>query len=161
MVMKPRSAIVLGIEARRLFLHGAVTREIPASCHRLFTHNTLMWKTQLFAIAPGEHVAFQVINRAGFGTYWMLALPGTGHLYLSVERERNGLLPCAFYLDAAGVVFRLKAEATGSRSAPRAPRPDAIRTAVPPPARSASRVWRAGSTPRGRREPEAPLPWQK
>jgi hypothetical protein len=65
-----------------------VSREIPPGPHRLRVNNTLFWKKIDFTVAVGEHASFVVINRAGFGTYGVLAFMIGGNLiYLTVERE--------------------------------------------------------------------------
>ena len=69
--------------------HGEeVTREVAPGQHRLKAHNTLFRKTIDFSVNVGEHVSFIAINRAGFGTYSVLAFfMGGGPLYLTLERE--------------------------------------------------------------------------
>jgi hypothetical protein len=70
-----------------VLLHGqAVTKDVPAGSHTLKFHNTLVWKNVRFEIAPGEQVRFNVTNRAGFGTYALVATLGVGPIYLKVER---------------------------------------------------------------------------
>lgn len=65
-----------------------VSREVAPGPHRLRVHNTLIWKTIDFTVAVGEHASFVAINRAGFGTYSILAfLIGGNLIYLTVERE--------------------------------------------------------------------------
>jgi hypothetical protein len=65
-----------------------VSREVTPGPHRLRVHNTLFWKTVDFTVAVGEHASFVTINRAGFGTYSILAyMLGTNVMYLTVERE--------------------------------------------------------------------------
>jgi hypothetical protein len=69
-------------------LYGeAAVREIAPGPHRLRVHNTLVWKTVEFTAAPGQEVVYDVINRAGWATWWMLSLLGAGPLYLTIERE--------------------------------------------------------------------------
>jgi hypothetical protein len=63
----------------------SVTREIPAGSHRLRAHNTLVWKTREFDAAPGEHVRFSTVNRAGFGSMALVALLGVGPLYVTLD----------------------------------------------------------------------------
>lgn len=72
--------------------HGdAVTRDLPPGKHRLHVHNTLFRKTIDFTLTVGEHATFRTMNRAGFGTYSVLAFfIGGGPIYLSVEREPGG-----------------------------------------------------------------------
>ena len=75
--------------------HGEViTRETTPGPHRLRAHNTLFWKTLEFTLAVDEHARFIAINRAGFGTYSVLAFfmgfLGAGPFYLTFERENLG-----------------------------------------------------------------------
>ena len=81
--------IILTLDGRPLetLLFGeSVTREIEPGEHWIRANNTLVWKTLEFTAKPGEHVSFATGNRAGFGTYPLLALLGTGPLYLVFER---------------------------------------------------------------------------
>jgi hypothetical protein len=48
--------------------------------------NTLVWKTVEFTAHPGDQIYFEVINRAGWGTYPMLLIFGVGPLYVTVKR---------------------------------------------------------------------------
>lgn len=66
------------------------TRELPPGSHRLHFDNTWVWKNIDFKLAGGEHAKFNVINRAGRLTWWMVALLGAGPMYLTVEREQEG-----------------------------------------------------------------------
>jgi hypothetical protein len=72
----------------------AITRQTTPGRHRLRAHNTLFWKTLEFTVAVDEHARFIAINRAGFGTYSVLAFffgfLGAGPFYLTFERERTG-----------------------------------------------------------------------
>jgi hypothetical protein len=70
-----------------LLFGESVTREIAPGPHAIRANNTLVWKTLEFTAKPGEAVAFVVANRPGFGTYTLLALLGTGPLYLLFERD--------------------------------------------------------------------------
>ena len=71
-----------------------ITRETTPGAHRLRAHNTLFWKTLEVTLAVGEHAGFIAINRAGWGTYSVLAFfigfLGAGPLYLTFEREGTG-----------------------------------------------------------------------
>jgi len=70
--------------------HGqSVRREILPGPHRIRAHNTLIWKTVEFDVKPGEEVWFTAINRAGWGTYSVLALIGAGPVYLTFERKEK------------------------------------------------------------------------
>jgi len=84
--------IFVSLDGQRLatLLFGeTLMREIPPGPHRIRAHNTLVWKTIDFDAAAGERLAFRLINRPGWGTYAMLALLGTGPLYLTFERVED------------------------------------------------------------------------
>lgn len=63
------------------------TRIVKPGTHRLNVNNTFVWKNHEFAIQPGEHITFQVINLSGKFTWWMVAVLGAGPMYISIERE--------------------------------------------------------------------------
>jgi hypothetical protein len=65
----------------------SVTKEVAAGEHRMRIHNTLVWKNIPLVLKPGEHVRFMITNRAGFGTYALVAALGVGPIYLTVERQ--------------------------------------------------------------------------
>jgi hypothetical protein len=84
--------IVLTLDGQPLstLLSGeSVTREILPGLHRLRAHNTLVWKTVEFDAAPGAHVRFLTVNRAGFGSMALVALLGVGPLFVTLERQPN------------------------------------------------------------------------
>ena len=65
-----------------------VSKEISPGPHQLRAHNTLFRKSVDFTVRVGEHASFMTINRAGFGTYSVLAFFfGGGPLYLTLEYE--------------------------------------------------------------------------
>jgi hypothetical protein len=64
--------------------------DLPPGHHAVRFNNTLVWKTIEFDASPGEHVHFNVVNRTGWGTWWMISLFGAGPLYLTVERVHIG-----------------------------------------------------------------------
>ena len=65
-----------------------ITREVKPGPHRLRADNTLFRKTLDFTLNVGEHASFTAINRAGFGTYSVLAFfLGGGPIYLTFERD--------------------------------------------------------------------------
>ena len=91
-----REVIVL-LDGKHLAIlyHGdLITRDIPPGAHRLKAHNTLFSKTLDFTLAVGEHASFTAENRAGWGTYSMLAFfigfLGAGPLYLTFTRDAHG-----------------------------------------------------------------------
>ena len=84
--------LLLDGEHMGILYHGdVITREIPPVAHRLKAHNTLFSKTLDFTLNVGEHASFTAENRAGWGTYSMLAFfmgfIGAGPLYLTFTRD--------------------------------------------------------------------------
>ena len=82
-------------ESLGILRHGdVITRETTPGRHRLQAHNTLFWKTLEFTLGVDEHASFIAVNRAGFGTYSVLAFfigfLGAGPFYLTFERENLG-----------------------------------------------------------------------
>jgi hypothetical protein len=90
--VKYRQIIVkLDGESFATLLYGETeSREVPSGTHRLHFGNTWVWKNIDFKLAEGEHAKFNVINRAGRLTWWMVALLGAGPMYLTVERDQEG-----------------------------------------------------------------------
>ena len=81
--------VVVTLDERRLpdLLWGdSITIEVEPGTHRLRVHNTLVWKTVSFSIAPGEQAFFEVVNRAIAGTYLLLPIFGIGPLALTLKR---------------------------------------------------------------------------
>ena len=71
-----------------VLLNGeAATKSVPAGEHKLRFHNTLVWKTVPIDLKAGEQARFLVTNRAGWGTYALVATLGVGPIYLKVERQ--------------------------------------------------------------------------
>ena len=89
--------VILLLDGEHLAIlhHGdVITREIPPGTHRLKAHNTLFSKTLDVTLNVGEHASFAAENRAGWGTYSMLAFfvgfLGAGPLYLTFTRDAHG-----------------------------------------------------------------------
>ena len=87
--------VTLDGESLAMLRYGdAITREVTPGAHRLQAHNTLFWKTLEFTLAVGGHASFAAVNRAGWGTYSVLALfvgfLGAGPIYVILEREGAG-----------------------------------------------------------------------
>ncbi len=70
-----------------LLFGQTVTFEVKPGMHVLRANNTLFWKKAAFAVEPGEHLEFVLINRAGRLTIGFLALMGVAPLYLTIERR--------------------------------------------------------------------------
>ena len=81
--------LVVSLDGRRvatLLWGDTVTCHPEPGPHTLRVHNTLVWKTVQFSLAPGEQVFFEAVNRTGWGTLLMTVLFGIGPLYVSVNR---------------------------------------------------------------------------
>lgn len=65
----------------------SVTLDLEPGRHVLRAHNTLMWRTVRFSVETGEHLEFQLINRANWLTLTTLMWLGSGPLYLRVEQR--------------------------------------------------------------------------
>jgi hypothetical protein len=63
------------------------TGEVEPGLHRLRVHNTLFWKNIDFAVEPGEHLEFLVINSGRWWTYGVAGVLGAAPLFLRVERR--------------------------------------------------------------------------
>ena len=63
-----------------------VTRAVAPGTHEVRVHNTLIRKRQALDLKPGEHATLLAVNRAGRGTYSVLAFLGAGPVYLSLDR---------------------------------------------------------------------------
>jgi hypothetical protein len=85
---KSRQVIVWidGIRVATLLWGDSVTCDLPPGPHRLRVSNTLVWKNVDFTLGPGEQAFFEVINRMGFGSIFLLMIFGVGPLYLTVNR---------------------------------------------------------------------------
>ncbi len=79
-------ASIDGIHAGTLLWGDSVTCELEPGPHRIHVHNTLVWKTVDFTLAPGEQIYYEVVNRRGFGTLLLTILLGVGPLYVTVRR---------------------------------------------------------------------------
>lgn len=73
--------------AAKLVFGDEMTIELQPGWHKLFVHNTLFWKTTRFAIEPGEHIEFIVINTARWWTAGMVGVLGSAPLFLRVVQR--------------------------------------------------------------------------
>ena len=82
--------LVVAIDGERvaeLMWGDSVMFELAPGIHRLRVHNTLVWKTEEFVIAPGEQIFYEAVNRASASTYFFLGLLiGIAPLWVSLRR---------------------------------------------------------------------------
>src|SRR5258708_22973556 len=70
-----------------LMYGGTVTIPVTPGRHRLRVDNTWNWKTLDLDVAPGEHLKFLTITRAGPLTLFLLATIAAGPMYVSIQPE--------------------------------------------------------------------------
>jgi hypothetical protein len=76
-----------GGQKRSLVFGESATFELSAGEHVLKANNTLVWKSLPFSAKAGEHVQFDVANRATRFTLGFLSLIGVAPLYLTIEKR--------------------------------------------------------------------------
>jgi len=93
--VKQRQVIIkLDGEPFSVLLFGqSVTHPIDPGDHQLRFDNTWVKKTVQFRIVEGEHVTYNVINKPGRFTWWMVLALGAGPMYLTIERMPAELQP--------------------------------------------------------------------
>ena len=64
-----------------------VTVELTPGAHHLRAHNTLVWKNVRFALEPGEHLEFLIINSGRWWTWGIAGVLGSAPLFLTVEKR--------------------------------------------------------------------------
>ena len=72
---------------RKIYFGESFTLEVPPGQHRLFAHNTLFIKRLAFAVEPGEHLEFIVVNRANMLTWSMGAILGSAPMFLRIYKR--------------------------------------------------------------------------
>jgi len=81
--------LVVSVDGKRvgeLLWGDSILCELEPGPHTLRVHNTLVWKTEAFVLAPGEQIFFEAVNRAAASTYFLLPLFGIGPLYVTLRR---------------------------------------------------------------------------
>lgn len=79
-------ASVDGKRIAELLWGDSVMCELPPGAHVLRVHNTLVWRTVRFTLAPGEQVFYEAVNHAAASTYLLLPLLGMGPLFVTLRR---------------------------------------------------------------------------
>jgi hypothetical protein len=65
----------------------SLTEQVEPGLHRLRAHNTLVWKTENFAVESGEHLEFLVINHCGPVWQGIAAVLGAAPMFLKIRRR--------------------------------------------------------------------------
>jgi hypothetical protein len=82
--------VIVKLDGKRIaeLMYGqSVTRAVVPGHHRLRVDNTWNWKTLELNVAPGEHLKFRTVSRAGRFTWFLVGTLGAGPMYVSIERE--------------------------------------------------------------------------
>jgi hypothetical protein len=82
--------VIIKLNGERIatLMYGqSVSREIEPGRHSLLIDNTWEKKKLEFELFPGSDASFQVINKAGRLTNFMVALIGSGPLYVEIRRD--------------------------------------------------------------------------
>ena len=72
-----------------LYYGKEVTREVAAGRHTLKANNTLVRKSVVFDVKPGEHVRYQCINKAHWTAMMFMAFLGAAFLTVKLVREQD------------------------------------------------------------------------
>jgi hypothetical protein len=72
--------------AELLYGH-TVTLPVAFGRHKLRVDNTWNWKTLDLDVAPGDHLKFLTINRAGRFTWFLVGTLGAGPIYVSIQPD--------------------------------------------------------------------------
>ena len=83
--------IVVKLDGKRvvdeLMFGDTVTIPVAPGRHRLRVDNTWNWKTLELNIAPGDHLKFLTVNRAGRLTWFLVGTLGAGPMYVSIQPD--------------------------------------------------------------------------
>lgn len=78
-----------GEEWGTIFYGKEITREIAPGRHTLKANNTLVRKSVIFDVKPGEHVRYQCINKAHWTAMMFMAFLGAAFLTVKLVREKD------------------------------------------------------------------------
>ena len=78
-----------GEEWGTIFYGKEITREVAPGRHTLKANNTLVRKSVVFDVKPGEHVRYQCINKAHWTAMMFMAFLGAAFLTVKLVREKD------------------------------------------------------------------------
>jgi len=78
-----------GEEWATIFYGKEITREIAPGRHTLKANNTLVRKSVIFDVKPGQHVRYQCINKAHWTAMMFMAFLGAAFLTVKLVREKD------------------------------------------------------------------------
>jgi hypothetical protein len=76
-----------GQSVAELMYGNSITIPVTPGRHKLRVDNTWNWKTLDLDIAPGVHLKFQTISRAGRFTWFLVGTLGAGPMYVSIQPD--------------------------------------------------------------------------
>jgi hypothetical protein len=76
-----------GENVGELYYGDTISIRVTAGHHRLRVDNTWNWKTVELDVAPGDHLKFQTMSRAGRFSWFLVSMLGAGPIYVSIKRE--------------------------------------------------------------------------
>ena len=83
--------IVVKLDGKRVadeLMYGdTVTIPVAPGRHRLRVDNTWNWKTLDLDVAPGDHLKFLAVSRAGRFTWFLVGTLGAGPMYVSIQPD--------------------------------------------------------------------------
>ncbi len=72
---------------KKLYFGESFTIEVTPGEHRLHAHNTLFARKLKFAVEPGEHLEFVIVNKANVLTWTMAGVLGSAPMWLKIYRR--------------------------------------------------------------------------
>jgi hypothetical protein len=78
-----------GEEWATLYYGKEITREVAPGRHTLKANNTLVRKSVVFDVKPGEHVRYQCINKAHWTAMMFMAFLGAAFLTVKLVRDKD------------------------------------------------------------------------
>ena len=78
-----------GEEWATIYYGKEITREMAPGRHTLKANNTLVRKSVVFDVKPGEHVRYQCINKAHWTAMMFMAFLGAAFLTVKLVREKE------------------------------------------------------------------------
>ena len=76
-----------GKPVAELMYGHTVTFPVASGRHKLRVDNTWNWKTLDLTVAPGDHLKFLTISRAGRFTWFLVGTLGAGPMYVSIQSD--------------------------------------------------------------------------
>src|SRR5690349_18085236 len=72
---------------KKLYFGDSFTIEVTPGEHRLNANNTLFVRNLKFAVEPGEHLEFVIVNKANVLTWAMAGVLGSAPMWLKIYKR--------------------------------------------------------------------------